>query len=272
MKSTSIDTTLAEFTYTIARSIDLSQRRKLPEKYFRATANEKSAMRFAMNASLEQRREFFSYLGIDHFWVFADPKTGQKNDFREIFRQFDLDDKPSVIMTKLADENVFISSNKEQCFLLGLAAQTLDSKAYAKSMQMVRSGYHVKHFRNDINTDQYNDALEAKEMNAEVDKIIHGVLWADDFCKDITGLDTDYFRVLFYYYSKYQIYVSPDKIKTVFNGGIAGRTVTAAVKRLSALQLTQKHAKQSRREHTITAKGILIVNQFREKVIKSLDF
>jgi len=272
IKPIQLDSTLAEFTYTIAREAPISLRRLLPEKYYRAINSEVGAMKFATRSTFEQKREFFSYLGVEHFTIFADMRRGEATDFREILRQFDTEDKPHVLLRKLADANVYISSNKEFCSLLGFASQVIDTDGYNRNMELVRTGYHIKGFKNKITIPEYVEGVKEKDAAMALIKTIRGVLGANNYCKDITGVDSEGLQILIYLYLNKHTYFTQEKLSEVFLGEISGRKIAASRLMLMKEMLIQKHPSQNRNDYTITAKGILIVNQFRDKVIKSFDF
>lgn len=272
MKAGTLNTTLAEFTYTVARETPVSIRRRLPEKYFKAISTEKGAMRFANRSSLDQKREFFTYLGIDHYLVFIDSKKNSGMDFRETLRKFTVEEDPHKTLQQLVGSNVFISGSKEQAYLMGFLAQGMDTKQYVRDMELIRSSYHIKSYKKNIGIPEYTESVEGKEVAFRASKIISAVLWANDACESVIGIDGASLRLLLYFYLNRQSYFSDDNLKVAMAGGLSGRTVSASRKRLFANDYLSHHPIKSKPEYTITATGILLVNQFREKVIKSLDF
>lgn len=272
LKAAQHDTNLAEFTYTVARQAPISLRRLLPEKLYRAINTEKGAMRFASRSTFEQKREFFAYLGIECFVVFADPKQSASNDFRDVFKQFDTDEKPVSSLKKLGEENVFVSSNKSFCFLLGHLSQLIDTSSYSRNMELIRSSYHIKNFKNKINTEEHRAAVEHNQASAYLVKLVHGVWWANDICKPLLGITPIDCRVLTYFYINRQMYLSPETLLDAFAGGVTKREVTWAKRRLLEAMYIQRHPSQKKSEYTITGRGVLAVNKFIEKVMKSFDF
>ncbi len=273
LKPTQYNTSLAQFTYTVAREAPISLRRFLPEKLYRAISDEKKAMKFASKSSLEEKREFFAYLGIQSFLIFADMKQGNVNDFRQLFKQFDpVEEKAASSIKKLGDSNIYVSSSKEFCYQLSYLAQLIDTAAYARSMELMRTSYHVKGLDNKLNSPEHKEALDEKETATALVRYMYGVLWATDMCQEVTGVDAATIRVLMYFYLNRQIYLTKEKIIASFAGSMSNRQVTLSVRTLLNSMQIQKHSVAANKSYTITGRGILVVNQFRDKVIKSFDF
>lgn len=271
-KPVELETNLAEFTYTVARETPLSLRRLLPEKFYRAIDSERGAMRFAHKATPEQRREFFAYLGIEQFIVYADMREGDFSDFRKIFAQFNDNDNPQGTIKKLAESNVYITSNRELCYKLGHLAQMIDSTSYARNMELIRASYHAKKFKNKITLQEHQELLEERETSFYLSKLIQSTLSVNDMCKAVTGIDTESFRILHHLYMYRDKYFSQSRLSEIFSGSIVPNAVGVSRKKLSSAGLVQRHPAKEKSEYTISGKGILVVNQFRERVIKSLDF
>lgn len=264
------NTSLVDFTYTVAREAPDYLKRLLPGKYFRAILSEKAAMRFATKATMEQRIEFFSYLGIHHYWVFADNKD--EVDFRNVFKQFDTGEKPGPTLKKLGEENVFVCSDKEFCNQLGYLGHLIDTSGYSRNAELLRTSYHIRRFKNRITTEDHKETIEKKDTSLEILKCIQAIFWTEDLCKDITGISLSAFRLLLYLAIHKSEYVSYDSMQEIFAGSMSARELFASRKQLINAALIQRHPAQKNHSWTITGKGILAVNQFRDKVIKSMDF
>lgn len=271
-KPVELEVSLAEFTYTVARETPISLRRLLPEKYFRAINTEAGAMKFAHKSTPEQKREFFAYLGIEQFVVYADMKQGDFTDFRKIFSQFNPCDNPQGAIKKLAESNVYISSNREFCYTLGHLSQMIDSSSYARNMELIRTGYHMKKFKNKITLQEHNELLEERETSFYLSKIIQSSLIVGRAFKSIAGVDEDSFLFLHHLYMHRDKYFSQIKLGEIFAGIMGPKAIGVSRKKLSTAQFIQRHPEKDKAEYTISGKGILVVNQFREKTLKSLDF
>lgn len=267
-----IDTTLAEFTYTLLRQLPPSRLRLLPERLFKVTMTQQAAARFAAKSSDQDKRELFSCLGLETYTIIADLPRESVNDVRFIFKEYDIKEKPSLTIKKLADSNVFITGNKQHCELLGHLTQLLYSDAYPRQMELIRSSHHLRKFRSKIQSREHTESKEAQDLSDHFGKVMHGVLWAADVCEQTTSLDLQALRVLLYFYNHKQSCVSVETLITTFSGAITAQVIGKCRKRLSDALLIQRHSAQTKAEYTITGRGILIVNQFRDKVIKSFDF
>ncbi len=272
MEANQLNTSLSEFTYTVVRQTPQSLRRHLPEKLYRATNTEKGAMRFSVRSTPEQKKEFFAYLGIEHYDVYIDTNKEEGSDFRRILSEIGLGDKPTEILQRLGESNVYICGNKEHAYLLGFVAQTMDTKDYVRSLELIRSSYHVKGFKSKIYIPEHAEANEARDNEIEVSKLMNAMFWGYESCEDILEIDNASLRVLIYFSINRGSYRSQEKVVKAFAGAFSKKAVTGIRIKLLNWNLISRHPLRTRDEYTITAKGILTINKFREKVIKSLDF
>lgn len=267
------DTTLTEFTYTVARNAPIAFKRFLPEKIFRQIHTEKGAMRFANKSTYDEKFQLFSYLGVGFYIVFANKKNGKGvSDIREIFDQFETGEKPVTTLKKLAEGNIYICSDKELLYRLGHMAQIIDTKAYVRNQELVRASFNASRLRAKIHIEEHTIPEEEKEDAAELVKLFSKILWVNNICEETSGVDSPTMQILMYLYANRHAYVAHEKLMEEFAGSLSVRQLTASKSKLAESLMIQRHASRENNSVTITGRGILVVNQFRDKVIKMLNF
>lgn len=267
------DISLSEFTYTMVRNSPLSAKRHLPEKLFKRINTEAGAMKFAAKSTLAEKMEFFSYIGLQTFLVIADVKKGQAvNDFRQLFSEYESKEKPISTLKRLSDNNTFITSSKEFIYRLGQMAQLVDTKPYARSQELVRASYHANGFRSKLSVNDHADPSREMDDSVNLIKFLGKTLWVNNLCKELTGVDSPAIQLLIFLYCNRHSYFSRQKLIDELGGSLSGKQLATSRRILLENHLVQKEYKENSNSITITAKGILVVNQFRDKVIKMLDF
>lgn len=265
------DPPLAELIYTIAREIPLQLKRNLPDKFFKVIGSEKTAMKFAVNSSLDEKREFLSYLGIQNFLVFANTERIHGAHFVEILKKFQSGQQAATIK-QIASLGLYVSADKEFVFLLGQISQSIQTKAYSMDMEVLRSGYHVKNWKGSL---ENKESSEAKSQNDSSIEIIRLLLSGNDvleFSESSYGVPKTHLLVLLYLYIKKHLFVPHEAIKNKFVGTLTPSHIASAYRNLMEHSYVEKHRDWWKKEYSITAKGILMVNQFRDRVLSSFNF
>ncbi len=260
---------LSEFIYTIAREAPLSAKRRLPSKYFDLIKTDKSAKRFSIKSSMDQKREFLAYLGVEQFVIFADVNKLIRPDIREVLSKIDESDGPSQILKKLSEDNVFISSNREFCYALLHVAQWFNTSVYVQNLDIIRSAYNVNNWDKKLDHEAHKNNIAESEAMAKFIKFVYAVINTNDIAETITEVDSPTTQILLYLYQK-KGYVSQEQIS--LDTGLTMRQVHMSIKRSVELMLVQRHPKDETKEYLITARGITNINGFIEKIIKLLDF
>lgn len=259
---------LSELIYNIAREAPLSLKRGLPMRLFRAISSEKMAMKFACESSYEEKREFLSYMGVKHFVVFANVDKITGGDFKEILKDFS-EDKLVAATKKIANLNIFVSSDKQYVELLGMTAQSISSPRYSLNMELLRTGYHIQKWHREIKNQEHKKLQQETEFDREFCRLIFNTLMAYRMCESWFGVTQDEMRLLLLLKIKTFAYISSEDLVGKFTGTMTPNQVAKAKRSLLKALLIEKHYEPKKQEYTISARGILITNQFRDKVINS---
>lgn len=257
---------LSELIYSVARNAPLSLKRTLPMRLYRAISNEKAAKKFAAQSSYEEKREFLSYMGVKHYVVFANVDKITGGDFKEILQDF-ADGKPASASKKIADLNIFVSSDKQYVELLGVTAQSISSPRYSLNMELLRTGYHLQKWHRELKHPDHRKLREETEFDRELSKLISNLFTAHSMCESWFGITQDELRILLFLKIKTFTYVSHEDMVGKFVGSMTANQVAKAKRSLLKSFLIEKHYEPKKQEYTISARGILVVNQFKDKVI-----
>lgn len=262
------DLSLSEFVYTVARQMPISKRRHLPEKYFKKVANDKAAQRFATMSSIEQKKEFLAYMGIEYITIFVDTDGLTGHDIRTYFGSFQPLDQPQTTMKKMAEENVFVSSGREFCYNLLHTAMLANKPLFRKAHELARVSYHTQNWGNKIGIAEYKNRQEEKDIIERLSNYTLRVMNAAHYSFTVTELDLPALTILLYLYEK-KAYVSRQKIELNFT--FSKRQIASSLKVGIEKMFIQKHPRHETKQYIITSTGILAINRFIEKVNKSLE-
>ncbi len=259
---------LSELIYSIARNAPLSLKRTLPMRLYRAISNEKAAKKFSVQSSYEEKREFLSYMGVKHFIVFANVDKITGGDFKEILQDF-ANGNPAAASKKIADLNIYVSSDKQYVELLGITAQSISSPRYSLNMELLRTGYHLQKWHRELKHQDHKKLRDETEFDREFFRLLENTLTAYDMCESWFGITEHELKILLFLKIKSFTYASHEDLVGRFVGSMTPNQVAKAKRSLLKAFLIEKHYEPKKQEYTITARGILVVNQFKDKIINS---
>lgn len=259
-----------EFFYTICRDAPITMKRRLPYQYYQHFLTETKAHKFAAKSTPEQKREVLAYLGVEQFVIYADVSKMTHEDIRVLFKDIPAEGATAMTLRQLTDKGIFVSSNREFCTTLLNVASTFNTSVYVQELELIRAGYDHKGWGKKIEHEAYKKYQEEAQINEKFVKFVYGVLWAEDSCQQAAEVDAATIRILLYLFLK-RGYVGQEKIS--HSTALTKRQVFISLRNCVNLMYVHKHPiKDEEPEYQITGAGVMAVNRFIEKVVKSLDF
>jgi hypothetical protein len=262
---------LSAITYDLCYGLSPDAIKKLSIKYRRMFASNIKVKNFCERASLDERVHFFNEIGASTgFTVFFD-KVKSSVSLKEILQKYE-EEKLASAQQQHANLGVYVTTDKETAFMLGLMSQTINTASYLRALDFNKTGYHIKNWGKRLDTPIQEETLEAINNVGVVLTTVLSTGITFDVVNDLFGLNDIEVKILMYFYKYRQSYISKDAIDSYFVGYLAKHKITRALKKLLLNNYIRKHADWKLHKQTITADGIKIVNDFLSRVLKANEF
>lgn len=262
---------LNELIYTLAYCLTDDQKSVLPYAYLDQIRTAKKARRFANKSSTDQKREFLSYLGLSSFFVIANLENQTASNLKEVLTEYKKGSQVGALK-KLAEDGVFVSSDKEFVYLLGMLSQSITTPTYSMNLELMRVGYHLRRWPKKMKSELDE---ESEDLKISADVIAKLILFSEinfDFTEIISGVLKNEMKLLYFMYFKKGQYLSLEEMKNYFLGNMPGTKIAVSLRRLIDSQMMRKNTDWEHKEYTITKLGIRTVHEFRDRVLKSFNF
>lgn len=261
---------LNDFIYTLLFQASLEEKRSLPGRYRKIAMSSRLAKKFATTSTREEKEFVLSHFGMSYFYVVG--RSGMPVEkFKDILDKFEKK-KKALALKEMAEEMIFVSSDKEFVRLLGLMSQSIHHHTYFMNMEFQRQGYHIQKWaKNNLNQE---DLLTREiDQNAKVvAKTCLNACVSMDYIPGRTGFTGTQMKILLYLYTVSHTYVPTDKIYNVFAGYISINAYRMAIKQLTDNMFVTKMNGKEEVSFTISGMGIKQVNDFTQKVLNLNTF
>lgn len=260
---TAVNTALNEFVYTILYNSTMEQRRGLKGKFQKMAMSATGAKAFASNSTREEKECVMSHFGFE-FGYFVFKKGATFLDLKHILQKFE-QKKKAMALADIAQEGLFVTTDKEFVRMAGLMSQTIHHPVYFLNLELVRQGYHIQKWSK-IFANQSD--LEAREVDLSAKLVVKTCLSAllvADFWKGSTGMEPLQIKILLLLYTLSHLYVPEDRVFGAFAGIAAPFKFKTATRRLMFDNLILRNAKE--KSFTITGQGIRQINEFIHRTL-----
>lgn len=261
---------LNDFIYTLLFQATLEEKRGLPGRYRKIAMSGRASKKFATTSTREEKEFILSHFGMEYFYVIA--RQGMPlQKFKDILDRFEKKKKVAALKD-MAEEMVFVSSDKEFIRLLGLMSQSIHHHTYFMNMEFQRQGYHIQKWaKNNLNKEDL--ATRELDQSAKIlaKTLLNGCL-AMDYIPGRTGFTGTQMKILLYLYSVSHTYVLTEKIYNVFAGSMSPNAYRMAIKQLIDNFFVTKVTREGEASFTISGAGIKQVNDFIQRVLNSNAF
>jgi hypothetical protein len=254
---------LREYIYTVFYNATTRVKNAIPPRFLKYVRSHREAKKFIDNSNLDEKIVLLSMLGIRWFLVFVDDKTTSLHDLRQLLSKFK-EDKKLLALKEIIELQLFVTSDKELIYLLGLMSQVIDTAPYKTYSELSRSGYSKlpQQLVKGSTTDEADIFFIQSTLNSPL------VLKRSEILFDLSELQM---LILLFLYPRKHAYVLASNVELFFDGRYNPRQVSGALRDLLRTDHIQKDIGKDYKV-TITALGITKVNRFKEAVIKSGTF
>jgi nitrogen regulatory protein PII-like uncharacterized protein len=261
---------LNELVYTVLFQATLPEKRGLKGKYFKIAMSQKASKTFATTSSKEEKEYILSHFGLEYFYVICNRGMTMLK-FKEILDKFDKKKRVSAL-SEIAEEGIFVTSNKEFTRMLGLMSQSIHHHSYFLNLEIVRQGYHIQKWSKTYNNKKDMATREADASAKSLVRTCLSALFTMDFWPGSTGISAEQMKILLYLYSVSNSYISYGQMYGVFAGNTNNFRFSSSLKGLLTEDYIIKHGAGKAKEYTISALGIKQVNEFIQKTLNLNSF
>ena len=259
-----IDPVLNEFVYTAIFKADIDQKRAVGPKYLKNVLTEKAARSFAEKSSREDKEHVLAHMGYEFYYVIN--KVGKT--IKHIKEFIPILTSKRTAGEVIAEQGVFVTSDKETIRALGLLARLTHSPTYYLDLEILRQGYHLKKWSKRYGGTKDFTFREADENSRLICKMIENSILNSEFSKALIECSTTATILLLYIYRDITLELKEEKLKESFKGRISTNKYANAIRELSDKNLILR----IRGIISITSGGINKVNDFFHSVIHSNNF
>lgn len=262
---------LNEFVYDLLYNITQEEKKNLSKPFLHILKSSVKCKNFAEFSTLDEKVRFFSELGKECVMLFLNDPVNSVNGLKKVLEKYE-DGKQVGASKELVKLKVFVSSDKHVKFFSGLMADTIMHKSYFLNLELNKTAFHIKSWPKLINTPDSEELKDSIDSADVVTKNILSSLISIRLINSLVGIDELSMMILLYLYGYRHTYIEKERIWSYFVGGITKGKITTSIKRLFLNQYIRKHVDYKHPKFTITSSGLLLVNQFRERVIKQNGF
>lgn len=262
---------LNEFVWDLLYNITMEQKKGLSKPFLKILKSHIKCKNFAEFSTLDEKVRFFSEMGMDCSFVFFQDKIQSMNRLKVILEKYE-ENKQIAASKEITQLKVFVSSDKQVKWLLGLMADTIHHKSYFLNLEYNRTTYHVKKWdrnRHTPESKQLNDTIESADFLAKLFVSAFTTLGTVEGCLEVSQYDI---KILLYLHGYRHTYLEKERIWDYFLGDMTKGKVTSSLKKLFLNEYIRKHADYKKLRYTITGSGIQMVNQFMNRILKSNQF
>lgn len=265
------DTGLSELIYTLITELSKEQKKEFPLVLLKKINTAKKAAKFATSSTLDQKQEFFSYLGFYSFFTLIDGIDVTPLNFRETFKSLKKE-KPLSMVEEMVNKGFYITSDLDFTYSLSLLSAAKNSSFYKAGMQLRRTGYHLKKWPKKITHPKEEEITDLKESDMVLDKVMGATLETFDMVDVASDVEKDEFRILLFLKQYQGFYKTYEEVCDHFGRRFMKRAIAGAIRKLKEKQMIQKHVMSDKREYTITKMGIRAIQSFKTRVFQSFNF
>lgn len=262
---------LAGVTYDICYNLPTDKIRTLSFKYRRMFASSVKTKNFCERASMDERIHFFNEIGLScGFTVFPDKiKSGVA--LKEIFKKYE-DERLLAAQKDHAQFGIYVTTDKTTAFLMGLMSQTINNEIYLRTLDFNKVGHNIKGWSKRLDTLGQKEVLEVADNADLVAKTMLNTMVTLDVSSILFEANPISIKTLLLFYLKRQSYVSRESVYDFFGGYQAKQKTTSGIKKLILNEYIKSHLDWKLCQYTITSKGINLVNDFINRIIKQNNF
>lgn len=261
---------LNEYIYSVLYSVTNEQKKKLSPATLRILSTPARAKNFAIHGTELQKKVVLTELGKNWATIIMDDKVHSVHQLKQMLVKVN-EGQTAAGIQHVVKEGIFITTDKQTSFIMGLAAQTISHSNYLMNLDLLKTGHALKKWRKHIADGRDADVLEGEEYIEIIDKLILNAITTCYYSEGFLGISEKELLFLEYMCINRHLYIDKERLMINFKGAIKSGSATAALKRLFAANHIKKHINANPIKYTITASGIEVVTRFRNRILNTIN-
>lgn len=262
---------LNALTYDFCYNMPADKVKELPFKYRRMLATETRTKNFCERATMDERITFFMAAGISFGISFFIDKVSNGVSLKKVLKDYE-SERLSAAQSGQAKMGVYVTTDKEVAFLMGMMSSTLNNETYLKTLQFNKTAFNVKGWSQDLDTDAQRKLLGVASNAGFIAKLFLNNILTLNASKELFHLNPIELSILLAYYQRRHIHFPIKYLYEIFEGYIQQARVTRGNAKLILNGYLEKHIDWRKPQAIITAKGINVVNDYMSTVLKQNEF
>ena len=234
-------------------------------------ASQVKVKNFCERATLDERALFFYNLGLDFGITLFVDKTKAGVALKDIWDSLH-EKKLSIAVKQAAEFGVYVTTDKDTSFYMGLIGQTLNNDTFLRTLEFNKTGYNIRGWTRQLSSQATQEFAEVEDNAKLVNMTLMNASISFMAASDLYKMNEVDMSILMFFYDKRSAYVSRETVDSKFHGYIPSAKIYRSVKRLMLSGYIRKHIDYRNLQHTITAQGIKTVNEFISNILKLNEF
>lgn len=257
--------------YDMCYSLPEEVRTGLSIYYRRILVSERKTKNFCENSSIDTKLKFFHAIGLSNAITIFPDQSKSGSSLKTILKKYD-NEKLAAAQKEHATLGVYITTDRETSFLLGLMGQNINTKSFLLNLDFNKTAYHIRQWGKKMETPMHKELLDTVENSNVVSKTILNAFLNLDATITLYGVNQNDLQILLYFFTNKDFYISKTNVWDRFEGYIPKSKATTSIKRLLLNEYLNKNLDWKVLKYTISSKGIDLINMFIKKILKENNF
>ncbi len=260
---------LNEFVYTCLYTVSKDQRANLSKATLKILSSSIRAKNFAVHGSLDEKIKVLTDLGMEWGFIISPKGVKSVNELKQTMIKIE-QGRAAAGIEHLAKNKIFITTDKQTAFFIGLSAQSMAHSNYFMNLDLLKAGHAMKWWSRSAVNEKTDEILEATIYADLLDKLVCKSIENFNYTQGLLGITQPELLVLNFLGLNRSLYIDKERMIFNFKGFVKTATITAALKKLLSGNYIRRHVNPKIQKYTITASGLEVVARFRNRVLSTM--
>lgn len=259
-----------EFVYHCIVSSPAEFRNKLPTNYLKHTTSKERIKRFSDKASLEQKIEMLSRLGVGFASFFSIPEHLSSEELREAYKNYKESNNYDSV-NDMIKKRQFVFCSRDVMAILGIMGQNCHSNTYMINREYSTIATEIKNFAEVKKVKDREIVKQVMEDNKMIIKLMMFNLQNQSFVDSMTGYKAIDLMILMFLFLRMDgtttIFTPLKKIQTHFKNEFSAMAVSNALRGLYKSLHVERFP--ARYDYAITGLGIQVLFSYITRIVNN---
>lgn len=262
---------LNAITYHYCYNLPENEVKKLHIRYRRMLASQAKTKAWCEKSTVDEKLIFFNAIGLNTGLTILPDKVKSGVSLKEILKKYD-EEKLSAAQKEQANLGCYVVTDRDTSFLLSLMGMTINHESYLKALEYNKTGFAVKEWTKHIDSPNQMEMFGVIDNAMTVSNTILNAGLSFDVATELFEVNPNELKILLWLYQKRQMYLFRDDIIGHFSGYISHQRALRAVKKLILNEYLDKHQEWQTYRYRISSKGLTLVGDFINRILKQNQF